>query len=450
MNARLPEEAQRYFAQQAASLVQRLKRKTTTRSQSGQRSTSERHVTSIPAHQVKVTKSSSVDGFGVVLGRYFIVGDQEVGLEDDDYRVLDRFADQLSNRPEFRQLLSKEFVLDAFFEWAQKRATHQITLDNFIAALDVAAFHAIRQYDIAIPVDHLTIPKDFTIGKVRFGVLSKDLFDEVERKIKKDPESQPSEESLARLRITYQGFTVALMSLTAEPRRAVQLAVDALEDALLVLRFYSGAGVLLEAPCYLGRRGTVLVPSLNFLMLDPGTGHIEQIVDQCDEPRDPHVHLDEDLLSTLQTTGFPIACEIVAKVAEARTELEESVLRAMEIFNSGLRSSRLADKIVADLVTLETLFLRDANEPIQASLTRRVAVLTRRNLEDRKAVVSTILKAHQIRGKYLHHGLSPEQNDVLASVHQIAWDAVNAVLQATRKFKDVKELLSQADDYLLS
>lgn len=65
-----------------------------------------------------------------------------------------------------------------------------------------------------------------------------------------------------------------------------------------------------------------------------------------------------------------------------------------------------SDKLVYILVALETLLLKDPNEPIMQNISERMAFVVRDTVEERKSVVRLVKEIYSLRSKFIHHGQS--------------------------------------------
>lgn len=58
------------------------------------------------------------------------------------------------------------------------------------------------------------------------------------------------------------------------------------------------------------------------------------------------------------------------------------------------------------LSALESILLKNENEPIQQNLAERIAFFISNNIDGRKKIIRNIKDVYGIRSKYLHHGYS--------------------------------------------
>ena len=133
-------------------------------------------------------------------------------------------------------------------------------------------------------------------------------------------------------------------------------------------------------------------------------------------------------------------------ISNKRSELDEAVLEAVLLYSRCTIAKDPADKLVYILVGLESILLKDPNEPVTQSLSERIAFLVASDLEKRKGVVQAIKKAYKLRSDFLHHGASFQSLEILRQLMEIAWYAVLALIGSTCELNTRKELLDHLDD----
>jgi hypothetical protein len=80
-------------------------------------------------------------------------------------------------------------------------------------------------------------------------------------------------------------------------------------------------------------------------------------------------------ITELRATGLDILSALLLK--EKRTEFQEELLAALVLYSKASLAKTIADKLVYILVGLESMFLRDDNEPIMDKMGERMAFLAR-------------------------------------------------------------------------
>ena len=64
----------------------------------------------------------------------------------------------------------------------------------------------------------------------------------------------------------------------------------------------------------------------------------------------------------------------------------------------------LSDKLVYILVALESLLLKNENEPIQQNIAERMAFVVGQTVDERKSVVKLVKEIYGLRSRFIHHG----------------------------------------------
>ena len=137
-------------------------------------------------------------------------------------------------------------------------------------------------------------------------------------------------------------------------------------------------------------------------------------------------------------------------VSNRRSDLEEAVLEAVLLYSRCTTAKEPTDKLVYILVGLESILLKDSNEPITQNLSDRIAFLVGRDLQQRRDIVQSTKKAYKLRSDFVHHGASIESLEILQKFMEIAWNVMLALIGSTRQLRTRQELIDHLDDRRLS
>jgi hypothetical protein len=102
------------------------------------------------------------------------------------------------------------------------------------------------------------------------------------------------------------------------------------------------------------------------------------------------------------------------------------------------------------LVSLESILLKDPNEPISKNIGERIAFLIGNSVEERRAVVQNVDAAYRIRSKFIHHGESAEESDVVEQFCAYAWQCFHALLHQVDTFLTKAALIEALENRKLS
>lgn len=153
-------------------------------------------------------------------------------------------------------------------------------------------------------------------------------------------------------------------------------------------------------------------------------------------------------LQFMHQSGFGIANHLLSK--KQLTDLEERCLEAISHYAHGVASLTPQDRLLHALVAVESLLLRDSNEPVQGPLSLRIARLATSKLEERKKAVRDFVKGYKLRSQFVHHGARPDDVETANRVLLLCWAAIEAVMKLTKKFESKLALLDGLEDEFLS
>ncbi len=441
---KIDEKARQYFDEGADELLQRIEARPVRQKQSTPRDWSGAHrhpKAHLEAEEFfRKAVGSATDQLGNERARFIRRGSQDVGLWSEGHAAFDKLVSALSRRAELSRLLSRVFIRDRLFEWVIGQHFEPGSQPPaFMTFLAARGDEAIREHSVGVVLANLEIEASFQVGKVVLDWLRRELFDAME----KDPTR--GRKRVDALRERYQGAVVAKLTSYAERDKAIELGVAEAEKALIVLRFFSGAGVLAEIPCYLGRMGLVQVPTAHYYILD---GEMPLFGAATEERRQYVEKISAARLRDMQELGLREFSDLMAQ--DAPTALEKTLLRALQLYTNGLLGRDLQDRTVLALAAAETLLLKSETEALQQNVGNRLALLAANDLEGRKEVVHAVREAYKLRSAFLHHGGENEDVEVVEKLQQHVWDGLRHVTLVRGQFESQQALVQDLDDRLLS
>jgi hypothetical protein len=171
--------------------------------------------------------------------------------------------------------------------------------------------------------------------------------------------------------------------------------------------------------------------------------------------------IDADRLKFMEKGGFSELNQILAK--EDRTHVEERIISAILWFAKAVdvvlrdsvkvkrdpilgpekrarRKPRVEmmgpnDRLVKLMVSLETLLLLDRNEPIGANLSERVAMLVRRDYDQRKAIRKFVRDMYDKRSDVVHHGGKGITEGELSQLTFLTQEVIVTLVKNYRRWK---------------
>ena len=98
------------------------------------------------------------------------------------------------------------------------------------------------------------------------------------------------------------------------------------------------------------------------------------------------------------------------------------------------------------LSALESIFLKNENEPIQQNLAERIAFFISNNIDERKNIVRNIKDVYGIRSKYLHHGHSSSELESISKFMLNVWVVITKLLLDADRFVDKSAFINEIED----
>lgn len=446
-----------HFNQQAEKLLYLVKPAPASQPRKKKIETSDTHkfVKNFPKDSIlKMEKVSAIDGFGRQLERYFHDNDQQIGFRENDFKEFEKLVLSLLDKYEISALLSKEFLEDTCIEWIEKRykgiITNTITFIDHL--LEISKSEIINR-TISIPVNYLEIQEPFSVGKIKFDYFTKDYFDNLNKEIeghwKERPDFDQSifDNYFLRFRKQYQGKVFASAEVIGDKRKCIQIAISEAEQAITIIRFFSPTALIAEIPSYFGLMGKTKLPE-QFLWIFENDQEGPEVVEEMTERRRHYWTIDKIQLGHLKKLGLDHASELITK--EKLSQLEELLLNSITLFTRALKSSSFHDKIVFALVSVETIFLKNSNEPIQQNIGQRLAFLLASNYEDRKSIIKTVQDAYMSRSSFIHHGNKTNDIEMVKPIQMLVWSALRKILFMRSEFDTQEKLIQHLEKLILS
>jgi len=310
----------------------------------------------------------------------------------------------------------------------------------------------IREMELWMPVAWLQIQSEFSVGRITFKTITRRMMDTWQARV--PTLSSPEEEAaikhhFERERHKLQGYAAATIKLFAEPQRASEIAFEEAENAISLLRFYSPANFSPRKVSYCSLLGKEMLEEQTYLIVKEGA--IDLISSQAIETSEPSWQLSTRRITKFREEGLDLLSELLAK--EKRTEFQADVLNSILIYSKSSLAKNYADRLVYILVALESLLLKDGNEPIGTSLRERMAVLISPTLDGRLAVIKNVNATYGLRSSFIHHGknIGIDALETLQTFMGNAWTCLYVILtKSSNQFSTKAEFIEAVERLKLS
>lgn len=118
----------------------------------------------------------------------------------------------------------------------------------------------------------------------------------------------------------------------------------------------------------------------------------------------------------------------------------------MFLYSRNSLAREVADKLVYILVSLESILLKDSNEPIMQNIGDRMAFLIGKP-EERLEIVKNVKDVYGLRSSFIHHGkdISFENIESMKIFMRNSWQVNLFLIYNIYRFKNKLELIKYID-----
>jgi hypothetical protein len=381
-----------------------------------------------------------VDGYGDYAGVSWRSGDMLVGWSGGEFQTIKELAERMAQTAPLKGLVSSTFVVTEVCTWLSETLERQRSdlLSDYIAA---RCENEIKTHDLWLPLFRTYSNREFRIGDVAFRTISREIMDEWWSRIPPHVLEKPEQmAALRRRRSRLQGLLAACVSLRAEQRKAIELARASALNAIALLSILSPSNLSSRLTCYSTLIGLEVFGGSCELVMDDGK--VGQISGSSHTQRnaDWQVHESADLR--------PGLLEALDDLARNRTTMEyrRELYDALILYSRQCHATEISDKLVFTVAALESILLRDSNEPIQKNLGERMAFVTGKNIDERKAIIKTVEEIYKYRSAFVHHGQTPRHLASLDTFLVYAWTTMVNMLGAVNHYRTKAALLGALED----
>ena len=383
---------------------------------------------------------------GNTVARFFINEGVRYGLENESHKSLVDLAEKIQRLPAFRDRLSQDFVEESIFNWLKNSFIDNNQDKSFISVLVEKARGAVKPVTVYVPVANMIVQRPFSFCGVVICNITKALVDEMATVgSSKDDEKQKDHATafFKKFRKDYQGYAAVKISLECEPSFANDLAVMTAQRVTSFLGIYSGAMLMPDVKCICKIKGTEnLAQSTTISRSEPNGFRVMTGV--LDRASMRHWYISENDIAKYAKCGLGVLSEIAVK--EKPTEFESVILNTSMLYSKAVFTAAPLEKLVYILSALESILLKNENEPIQQNLAERLAIFTSQKLSTRKSIVKAVKSAYGLRSRYLHHGHTSVELEGLAEFLLHVWIFYIKLLGASRSFINKTKFLEAIDD----
>ena len=112
-------------------------------------------------------------------------------------------------------------------------------------------------------------------------------------------------------------------------------------------------------------------------------------------------------------------------------------------------ADNFVEKIIYVLVAIESILLKDENEPIQKNIGERMAFLIENKPRERKNIINNIIEVYKIRSAFIHHGKTIEDDEIISTFLKNSYVFFTILIQYIDKFDNKYKLIEKIEDIRL-
>jgi hypothetical protein len=384
-------------------------------------------------------EAAFIDYRGRECGRTFVHDGKTLGLVGQGYKDLEALAARVQQSSDIRPYVSTRCLTNAAFHWARERYRGS-TNDRFTAYVLRECAALVKDSEIWTPLYQVYIQSELSVGRIRFKTLTREMLDDYSRGALS---TLPRENQAAfqaqfdRTRSRFQGCAAATVTVTAEPLRAQEVAGEETEYSVAALRFFHFANMTPYARSYCTPAGRENLPTTTTLTLQSGT--IQQWEDRAFPAGDSSWALSKEEISELRNAGLDGLSQLLTK--DERSPFENDLLDAILIYSRNSLLNDAASRLIHILAAVESLLLRDSNEPVVKNVSERLAFVVGVTLQERIAVRNNAAQVYGLRSAFLHHGRAPREMDPLELFMRHVWRGFVALIHDMDKFRTKQDLI---------
>lgn len=400
---------------------------------------------------LKIT--GKTDQLGRSTARYFEHEGRRFGLEDEKYQALARLSEGVQKTKAFRDLISTEWVENKILDWMKSRWTGEpvAPLGDYLTE---RCEEDVKEHEMWFPISHLSVESDLPFGNVVFRTITEEMMDRLAEDLQRAKEGRDEEYAAQvdyyahRQRMSLQSLAAATIKVTAELKRAYEVALREAELAVAALRIYQVAATTIpEVTSYCAVLGRENVEGVKHMEVE--AGRILSWSDQGLGKPELNWHLsDKDVSENKTSFGFDNASELLT--LERRSKFQNVLLDALLLYSRSTREKDLAGRLVYTLVAMESVLLRNDTEPIQQNVGERMAFLIAKTVEKRRAVIQNLRNAYALRSRFVHHGHTIDELETVKSFMIDAWVLFLELAKASRKYGTKEQLIDHLEAMKLS
>lgn len=380
------------------------------------------------------------------IAKFFRHEGKQYGLAGEGFQRFWAIVTGIQNSPSFRDRVSHDSVVETACEWVAKKHRGEIGV-SLTEHVITECGKLLRQMELWIPVYRLHIQSEIRMGPCVFRAISASMLEEWEqfRRSKLEGDDSNIKAAFRSERKRIQGTAAIVVEVFAEPGRGYDFAQELAETAVALLNFFHPAHGNPRMRSYTTLLGQENMRTEKILVVENGLirGGRSSALDKAASPW----VLDDAKIRDLKEGGFDRVSALWEN--EKNSEYNASVLNALLLYSKSSLNLNLTDRLIYILAAIESILLRNNNEPVQKNIGERMAFLIRKTVEERKRIIHVVDEIYRARSSFLHHGQGVKSIDVLEEFMTYAWTAMLTLVLEAKNFQTKSDLLDAIENLKL-
>lgn len=381
-----------------------------------------------------------IDYRGRETGKIFDHGGKTFGLVEEGYKALEALAIQTQQTKGIRPYISAQCAVNTTFEWVKKRHREQ-TGEPFADFVLRECAALVKHREVWMPLYHVYVQSDLLVGKITFRTLTREMLDIYLERVLKNVSPEDHDKLRAgfdRTRSKFQGCATATIALLAEPLRAEEIATEEAEHSIAALRFFHAANQTPYVRCYCAMNGMENVAASSAITIHEGA--IEEWREGVRCGSGTSWLLSNQEIGEIRSAGLDALSRLLG--TDDRSPFESELLDAILLYSRNSLFDDPANRLVYILSAVESILLRDRNEPIGKNIGERLAFVVGRTAQERITIRDNAAQVYNLRSQFLHHGRAPQDMECLELFMHHVWRGFVALIHGMEKFRTKRDLIA--------
>ena len=357
-------------------------------------------------------------------------------LSGASYDALKHLIGAVHKLAEWRSVTAFEAVMRLAIEWFQERLASRSTA-TFTAFLTSSVAAKVGPHLVIVPLQGVRVSVPLSIGPLRLRPITGEDVDTWFGKAGTQAPTFGADSPVIRWKRRIQGLAAVEAHVTAEPLHARAVALAKAEDLAAILRLFSPGISSVTSRCYIAPFGRERLDHEMDIILRAG------MVVSLHEGTVLQGPLFLDIGPV--PDGHPLRRELalLGELLEDRelTPYEERLLTALRIYSRAALEPALTEKLLHSIVAIETMLVRNPSEPIQETVSTRVAFLVADDIAGRIRAVELVKDAYKKRSAFVHHGSSADDAGNMKEFLAVARALFSALFLNKSRFNTREELI---------